>query len=112
MSGRSTLLGASSGSWSNSATPDTWRFITGSGDVPTLLTPTHGAGGQYADAHLDPQSTTQKYRVTIKKSEREPRSAARRITYANLVHADLGCSIEADEPFYWYVTTIDGNGAG
>jgi hypothetical protein len=86
--------------------PDTWRFIY-VGDSPTLLTPTDGATVQTPTLTWSAVDNIEKYRVTIKDSGGATVDTA--VTYATS-YTPKDLLDELDEPFSWYVTTIDGVG--
>jgi hypothetical protein len=94
------------GIFSETNAPSTWRFIY-SGDIPTLLTPADGATVQTPTLTWAAVDNIEKYVVTIKDSGGT--TVDSQVTYATSYTPDALLD-EADEPFSWYVTTIDGVG--
>ena len=99
-------LGGVIGIFSEQNAPDTWRFIY-IGDLPTLLTPADNSTVLVPTLTWDAVDNIQQYRVTIK--DAGGATVLTTTTYAtSFTPTDL--LDEADEPFQWYVTTIDGAG--
>ena len=86
--------------------PSTWRFIYIS-DLPNLLTPADNATVQVPTLTWSAVDNIEKYVVTIKNFDGS--TAVSLTTYATSF-TPLSLLDEADEPFSWYVTTIDGQG--
>jgi hypothetical protein len=85
---------------------DTWRFIYIS-PLPTLLTPADNSTVQTPTLTWTAVDNIERYVVTIKDSGGVTVKTV--TTYATSYTPD-GLLDEADEPFSWYVTTIDGRG--
>ena len=85
---------------------DTWRFIY-MGDLPTLLTPADNTTVQTPTFTWTAVDNIERYRITIKDSGGATVHTA--LTYATS-YTPPALLDEADEPFQWYVTTIDGLG--
>ncbi len=85
---------------------DTWRFIY-IGDLPTLLTPADNSTVQTPTFTWTAVDNIERYRITIKDSGGATVHTA--VTYATS-YTPPALLDEADEPFQWYVTTIDGLG--
>jgi hypothetical protein len=99
-------LGDIVGIWSELEPLDTWRFIY-LGDLPTLLTPANNTTVQTPTFTWTAVDNVQQYRITIKDSGGATVHTA--VTYATS-YTPPALLDEADEPFQWYVTTIDGLG--
>ena len=85
---------------------DTWRFIYIS-ELPTLLTPADNATVQTPTLTWSAVDNIERYVVTIKDSGGTTIKSV--TTYATSYTPDALLD-ETDEPFQWYVTTIDGLG--
>jgi hypothetical protein len=94
------------GIWSELEPLDTWRFIY-VGDLPTLLTPANNTTVQTPTFTWTAVDNVQQYRITIKDSGGATVHTA--LTYATS-YTPPALLDEADEPFQWYVTTVDGAG--
>jgi hypothetical protein len=87
----------------------TWRFIY-IGDLPTLTAPADNATVQTPTLVWDPVDNIEKYVVHIQKSDGSP--AISPVTTYATSYTPTALLDPADEPFSWYVTTIDGLGNG
>jgi Bacterial Ig-like domain len=96
------------GLWSNTSTSDTFRFIRDPGRV-TLTDPGDGDDVTVPTLEWDAVDSIERYRVTILKSNGTTATGGTPVlTYAtSFTPASLTAT---DEPFYWYVQTVDGNG--
>jgi hypothetical protein len=96
------------GLWSNTSTADTFRFVRDPGRV----TPTDPGDGDDVTAptlEWDPVDNIERYRVTILKSNGTTATGGTPVlTYATSYTPES--LTEGDEPFFWYVQTVDGAG--
>ncbi len=86
--------------------PSTQRFIY-QGALPDLLTPADNATVQTPTLTWSAVDNVEKYVVTIKKANGT--TVVSQTTYGTSF-TPLALLTETDEPFQWYVTTIDGSG--
>ncbi len=95
------------GLWSNTGTADTFRFVRDPGRV-TLTSPNDGATVSDPLLEWDPVDNTQRYRVTILKSNGTTATGSTpAFTYGTSYTPPT--LDPADGPFFWYVQTVDGN---
>ena len=94
------------GIWSADDAASTYRFIYIS-ELPTLLTPADGATVMTPTLTWSAVDNIERYVVTIKRANGT--TVVTQTTYATSF-TPTGLLSEADEPFSWYVTTIDGKG--
>ncbi len=96
------------GLWSNTSTADTFRFVRDPGRV-TMTDPGDGSDVTAPTLTWDPVDNIERYKVTILKSNGTTVTGGTPVnTYAtSFTPVTL---TEADEPFSWYVQTIDGIG--
>ena len=97
------------GLWSNTSTADTFRFIRDPGRV-TLTDPGDGDDVTVLTLRWDPVDSIERYRVTtsLKSNGTTATGGTPVFTYATSFTPE---SLTAtDEPFHWYVQTVDGNG--
>lgn len=92
------------GIWSADDAASTYRFIY-MNELPTLVSPADGATVQTPTLTWSPVDNIEKYVVTIKRANGT--TVLTQQTYATSFTPTSLLS-DADEPFSWYVTTIDG----
>ncbi len=91
------------GLWSADDAASTYRFIYQS-DLPELTSPADNASVQTPTLTWDPVDNIERYVVHI----REEGGATDTFTTYATSYTPTSLLDEADEPFSWYVTTIDG----
>jgi hypothetical protein len=96
------------GLWSNTSTSNTFRFVRDPGRV-NLTDPTDGADVTAPTLTWDPVDNIERYRVTILKSNGTTVTGGTPVNTYATSYTPVTLT-ETDEPFFWYVQTIDGIG--